>query len=135
MRNSKETLEQIRYHKGKSAELRKKIKALGGELVMHNRLARELDEVRTERLKKKHFRASMARRIQNQDLVVGALRMIGEPTTAGQICHEMEKSGIECHVAMFACRYLDDIRLDRRVIVTPVNARKNEYSLREWKGN
>jgi len=75
-----------------------------------------------------HIRAQAAK----QDTIVNALRSIGKPTTAGPICNELKKIGLNIHNSEFSQRYVTCISSDPRIIINKINASKYEYSLREW---
>lgn len=133
MKNSKETLDRIKCHKEKAENIKEKIKKLEGKLAVENRMIKELDEARTQRINKGKFKKSVAEMVRKQDLVVNALRIIGTPATAGPICDQLALVGVKCHSSKFATLFLPHVRQDKRINITKVNASKNEYSLNEWK--
>lgn len=133
MKNSKETLDKIKFHKEKAEGLKEMIKKLEGELAVENRLIKELDDARTHRINTAKFKKNIAEMVRKQDLVVSALRIIGSPATAGPICDQLALVGIKCHNSEFATMFLPHVRQDKRIKITQVNASKNEYALNEWK--
>lgn len=135
MKNTKETLQKIRYHKKQADILKSEIKRLSGELAFHNRKAKELDEVRLHWSKVSRFKKRVEILSKKQDLIVNALRLLKVPSTAGPICDELKKVGIECRSDQFISRYGEAVRQDQRVFINSINASKNEYSLVEWDSN
>jgi len=134
MRNSKETLEKIRFHKERAEGIKIAIKKLEGELAVENRLILSLDEARSARLAKAKFKKTVEHRVRAQDQVVCALRELDATSHAGDICRQMKKYGINIHGSEFANLYIDHVRADKRVIIKEINSTLFEYSLREWNG-
>lgn len=123
----------IKYHRRRVRELKAEIKKLEGELAVHNRRVKELDVARSIRIKKRIFRQKVYNTTTKQEMVVGALRSIGKPSTAGDICQVVEKNyGFKCHNSEFATKLKSHIIEDLRIVITKVNASKYVYSLAEW---
>ena len=132
MRNTKDNLVLIKHHKNCVSEIKIQINKLEGELALHNRVIKELDMVRQNHKKKIRFRKNVADMVRKQDLVVTALRTIGKPVSASDICNELKNLGFHCHNSEFATKFLAYVQEDKRVVIKKINASKNIYALREW---
>lgn len=133
MDNTPENIELIEIKKKRLSEINATISELNREKAFVSQEILKLDDVKRAAFAKARSKRIFAEMVKKQDMVVTALKFIGKPTTAGPICKELKKVGLDIHNSFFAATFLDAVKKDKRVVVTVINASKNEYSLKEWK--
>jgi len=136
MGNTKEDIALIQIKKDRLAEINTAISELNREKAWVNQEILRLDVVKKTEYAKARSKQKYAIMVKKQDQIVTCLEHIGKTTTAGPICNQLKKIfGLDLHNNFFAGMFLEHVLKDKRVIVTKINTRKNEYSLVSWTKN